>query len=130
MPHRVLVNVLENDAGFAAIAGNRVYPHPAKQRPIIPYVTFQRISDSLRQTLPQPAALIRARYQLNCWSSSYGGAMNVARAVRRALDGLADVTASGVRVHSCRLETTRDMASMEDADQGVSMDFSIFYEEN
>lgn len=114
---------------MVALVGTRISPAPATQRQQVPYVTYQRVNDGLRQTLPAPASLIRATVQFNCWGQTWSQSRDVASAVRRALDGIQNQTVNGRCVRSCRLDETRDMQAGEDAEHGVMMDFTVFYEE-
>jgi len=71
--------------GLTLEVGSRIYPLLLPQNPVLPAVTYQRISTSRlhafeRSLLPHP------RFQFNCWAESFPRAKDVAEQVKLALD--------------------------------------------
>lgn len=81
-----LVARLKATAGVTALAGTRVFPSPAPEGSTLPAVTWQQVSDSPNRVADGVLNLRRTRFQLDCWAVSALAAVNLAAAVRDALD--------------------------------------------
>ncbi len=97
---QALTAYLKAHAALAALIGGRVYPQRLPQDPVLPAVTYTVISDPREHTHAGPAGLAHPRVQLDAWAGTTSQAREVARELRRALDGYRGVMgpAPGVRV--------------------------------
>lgn len=76
---------LDNYTGLSAEVDDRIYPGLLPQTPVLPCVTYNRIStprlaEFERQFMPQ------ARFQFDCWAADFSRAKDVAAQVKAALD--------------------------------------------
>ncbi len=125
------------DSGVAALVADRIYPAPAPQGAVMPFVTWQRISGLRVQSLGGPSGLAQPTIQLDCWAETgtrnetgdgYGQAKALAQAVRQALDGKTGILLDGMRSAILLLDE-RDLFEGEARTVRVSMDFRIWHEE-
>ena len=84
-----LTAFLSANAGLTALIGGRVYANKLPQGVTLPALTYQRISSPRRHTHDSNGATGTAhpRFQLDCWSTTYEGAKDIADALRSALNG-------------------------------------------
>lgn len=78
---------LAGEAG--ALVGTRVYPHRLPQPPTYRAITYQRISSSGQDG---SSTLRETRFQLDCWSQTYEGVVELATAVKTAMEEWHDVS--------------------------------------
>jgi hypothetical protein len=126
-----LYDYLTNDAGVAALVGDRVYPVRAPENPTVPYIRWQRIGaqrfythDSFEDT----DAYVRARVQFTCIAVSPLQAIEVKEAVLLALSGYeGDMSGTliGQSAAELELDTYDDQARLFAA----IVDFQIMYED-
>jgi hypothetical protein len=108
-------DLLAADAGVTALLGAgtalRVYPQAAPQKPLLPYVTYYRVSTSTGPVAaldPIRSNLEWARITFEAWSDSYLTAKSVDDAIRLALDG-----ARSGDILACRRLDGRDLYEPE-----------------
>lgn len=80
-----LYSYLSTYPGLVPLIGTRIYPLLLPQDPVLPAVTYQRISTPRmhafeRSFLPHP------RFQFDCWATTFPAARAVAEQVKLALD--------------------------------------------
>ena len=76
---------LDNYAGLSAEVDDRIYPAKLPPSPVLPAVTYNRISTP-RLSKFQDQFLPHARFQFDCWAMEFSRAKNVAAQVKAALD--------------------------------------------
>lgn len=115
-----LASFLAANAGVAALVsdanGARISPLPLPEGSIFPALTYHMVAAPPDQAFDGDG-LVQARMQIDCWcdgaSGAYGGAAQLAIAVRQALDSLAGAMGTtDVRGVQC---INRGTASFEDA---------------
>jgi hypothetical protein len=122
------------DAAVAALVGERVYPAPAPQNSLMPFVTFQRISATREYTLAGPAGLAGVLMQIDCWADApeydgnYAVTKEVATAVRLCLEGYSGLFTS-IYVQEITVDNERDVFEPQDKTRRASLDFRIWHNE-
>lgn len=76
---------LSTYAGLVALCSTRIYPLRLPYQPVLPAVTYQRISTRTLQMFPSTAKSI-ARFQVTAWAVSYDDMVKVAAQIILALD--------------------------------------------
>jgi hypothetical protein len=107
--------------------GDRVYPMRLPQGSILPAIVFQGISHTREDSHSGPS-LPHPRIQLNCWAETYGGAKNLSRQVRVALDGYRG-TWSGVEIQRVKVANMLDDQEEELSRYRVIIDIIVWYRE-
>lgn len=122
---------LAADAGVSSLVGNRVYPAVAPQKPEVPYIVYTRISSAREHSHDGASGLARPRFQFDCASRSYIGAMELSNAVRLALDAFQGTMggSGGVDVHAVFIEDEQDSYDDELKLYWRSLDFIIWHTE-
>ena len=99
-----IVAKLEADAAVSALVGARIYPAPAPQDVLSPFLTYQVVgSDQAGSSYSARAVFDISTLQIDCWheqidrvsdgaSHFYGAVSVLSRAVRTALDRQGDPT--------------------------------------
>lgn len=99
----VLKAALLADAAVAALVGTRVWPARLPQTATLPAVVFQRVATvPSSPALSNPVGPTRARVQMSCWATTFGGARELGDAVMHALNGWSGTT-GGEQAHLVRL---------------------------
>lgn len=83
-----------DDAGISALIGARIYPGYASQNTTVPYIVYQRISSVPINLLAADTDITEARWQFNCYGTSYPSAVAVVEAVRTAFARYSGTVAS------------------------------------
>lgn len=112
----LICELLEKDSGVVALA-KRVYPVSSLQDEKLPYIVYTRTTsanDSTKNDMRDSVSFF-----VDCYADTYAGAVNVAEAARRALEGRNFVySASGCELHA-------DWIKLMDASEGYSDDAFI-----
>lgn len=88
-----IYNILSADADVAAIVGTRIYPHgEAPQNVNRPYVTWLLVAGVPEQVLDGASETDRDTVQIDCWHQTGSGVVQLASAVRLAIEPHAYVT--------------------------------------
>lgn len=82
-----LRNLLQADANVSALVASRINWGSRPQGKALPAIVMYLIDDISGHTQSGPEALSVARVQINCHGANYPQAMELAGAVRLALDG-------------------------------------------
>ena len=91
MIEEALYAMLTADAAVAALVGTRVYPIPAPDQVVRPYIAYRRTGERVDRALGGPTGLVETTFELGCWAedttTAAGGAIarDLAAAVRAAL---------------------------------------------
>lgn len=115
------------DATVTGLIGDRMYPVRAPQAPVKPYITYQRVSGQRLHDLDGALGWARPRFQLDCWATTYLGALTLAGAVRSRLNGFHG-TLTTLRV-AILLENSRDDYEEEPDLYRVIQDYIINHAE-
>lgn len=108
---------------------SRIYPLRLPQGYTLPAISYQRISAERVHELSGPTGWAWARFQLDCWSSSYSGVRSLAESVRQSLDGYKGILGGGSHVGGIYIEGERDLFEEDAEIYRVTMDFLIPYKE-
>jgi len=65
----------------------RIYPTWLPQKPVLPAITYFRVSTGRTESHQGDSRLDAARFQFSCWSSNYGETISIADKVLDALAG-------------------------------------------
>ena len=86
--------ILTANAAVAAIAGDRIYPHAdAPQETPAPYVTWFVAAGAPQNSLSDPPPVDRLTVQVDCWHETSAGVVELASAVRSAIEPNAHIAA-------------------------------------
>lgn len=126
-----LFDFLTNAQALLGILGSRpwLYPDFAKQNETLPLIIYSLEDDRSIETQSGPSILRHAIYRLDVWAEKAKDAMQVARAIRSALDGYKGAmgTLDYVSILFDGAGRSRDPDTMA---INISMRFQIFYQEN
>lgn len=122
-------------SGLSALVGTRIYPLFAPERPVSPFVIYQRISAERTGSIYGPSNIAIPRFQIDAYATTYAGAKAVATQVRLALDnyrGTVSYTGGSTKIRCAVLANDLDL--YEDSIQPdplyrVSMDFMVYHDE-
>lgn len=78
---------LLDEAAIAGLVVTRVFPLRLPQKPTLPAIVIQRVSDVREAHLRGINALSKARYQVDCWAQTHDGATSLGAYVARRLSG-------------------------------------------
>lgn len=134
MIEQALYAILSGHAGLSSLVDNRIYPIVLPQGPLLPAVTYQRVSGEREETHDGPSGLARPRFQVSCWAqilpgvNAFDQARAVAEQVRLALDGYQG-TAGGVQIEVIQLENEVDLFEPETQIFHSAIDFTVWHQE-
>ena len=100
--------LLAADATIAGMVGGRIYPITLPQSPTYPALTYHRASTVRERHLRGPLGYAEVRERVHCWARSYGGAKDLAEAVRHLLDGYRGA-AGAYEIGGAAVETEIDL---------------------
>ena len=103
---------LVGTAAVTALIGSAMYWLAADQDATAPMLVYQRITSSREGNQTGADGLVNATFQIDCYGTSQQTAMELADAVRTAIDGRTGTFGSGgntATVDYCRLEDERDV---------------------
>ena len=120
-----LKTILRADVDLAALVGTRVYPFPLRQTPVLPDVTYQRVSGARDALL----GVGKPRYQFTAWSESYLEARDVAQAVDDCIQRYKG-TSEGVLIISATVVNDVDIFDAETGRHTCSVDVMLKYWED
>ena len=96
---KAIYYLLTNATAITDIVGTRIYPEVAQQDGDLPYIVYNITNNEPSDTKPEPSKLDTAGVEVNCYATSYSQAIDIAVAVRGALDRVKG-TYNGVNVQS------------------------------
>ena len=96
---KAIYYLLTNATDVTDIVSTRVYPEIAQQDADLPYIVYAIANNEPTDTKPEPSKLDTAQVEVNIYSDSYTQAIDLAVAVRAALDRVKG-TYNGVNVQS------------------------------
>lgn len=127
-------SLLVNDAGVNAIIGGRVHPQKLPQQPVLPAISFQRITTDRVRSHDGPSGLAAPTFQFNCWASDtesksgYQQAKDLVNALRLLIDGFRGVS-QGVNIRAVFVEDDRDDQDEDRVFERIMLDAVIWHEE-
>ena len=111
-----------------ALAGTRVHRMKLPQNPVLPAITYFKVSGVRWHSHQGPSGIAQPRFQISCWGTTYDDAKHLSEEVRKDMDcytGLMGV----VRVQACFLLNEIDLSTPEVGIYQVALDFQIVHEE-
>lgn len=90
---------LSTHPGITSVVSDRIYLVRFPQEVVFPAITYAKISGIPYMQLHQRGDLDRSRYQFDCWGEDELQAINVAAALRDALEGFKGTMGSEI-VHA------------------------------
>ena len=120
---------LENDAGVAAIAGDRIYPNVIPQDVSLPALAYQVISRPGIMAHDGPPGYALPRFQVTAQAETYNQVVSLVNAVRVAFDGFSGLMggAGGVQVEGTFVQDVRDDYQFPTERETRRIDFIIHY---
>lgn len=94
--------LLTGNAGFAALAGTRVYPVMLPQNVTYPAVAYQELRTTTRVPADGDSGERESRFQLAAWAESYAAAKGLGAAIVAAINGHAGGTIERIAVDATR----------------------------
>lgn len=108
--------------------GGRVYPDKLPQEPVLPAVTYRKVSGPRVHSHDGPSSLAHPRFQVSCWAATYAEAKDLSEDVRQALDGYTGAM-DGEQVQAVLLSNEIDFHHGEVMYYQVALDFVIWHRE-
>ncbi|HDZ38143.1 MAG TPA: DUF3168 domain-containing protein [Marinobacter sp.] len=96
---RAIYEILSTDGGVSQLVGKRIYPITIDQGAGLPAIAYQQISGPREHNVSGAIGWVQSRYQITVWAATYIEAVDLATAVRLAVDGLSGTKASLVIDH-------------------------------
>lgn len=88
-----IYTILTTTPAVTALVDTRIYPHgDAPQDVARPYITWFVVSDAPQNTLDSPPSIDQSTVQIDCWHITSSGVVDLAQAVRLAIEPHAHVT--------------------------------------
>ena len=110
------------------IAGTRMYPGKLPQTPVMPSLTYNRITSTQEYELEGDEVDVRpSRFQIDAWDDGYDGMTILAEAVRTRLSGYIGVMGADV-VQFIEIEDMIDNYETETELWRRIIDFIVWYE--
>jgi hypothetical protein len=104
MIEETLFTRLSTFAGLAALVSTRIYPVIMPQGVTHPAVTYQKISAVRETAMGTDPGLVRTRFAINAWDTTYASVKAVINQVRLAMERW---RATGIQ--DCFIETEIDL---------------------
>lgn len=129
MIHEALYSRLKNDSGVSAIVGSRVYPQKAIQGGALPCVVYQRVTTSERNLYHGGVTeTALSRFQLDCWSTTPKGALQLSEAVIACIHGWSG-TVGSEKIYYSQVVNTQDSFDLETGEYVIPIDVEILHKE-
>ena len=119
---QIINEVLTSAAGVTALVSGRIYLYQAPQDAAALHHFFQITSDP-NNTPKGPSSVTRERWQIDCWSDRYSGAISLSASVKAAM--LASVGDNDL--DSVVLLSELAQFESEEALHRVILDFSLWH---
>lgn len=118
-----IVRLLEASERVTALVGSKIYPVFSKKEVEAPYIIYRRAaleSTQVKTGMPADSAII----DVWCYGSTYGQGVDIAEAVRTALE-CRQTSAGGLAVRRCTLIEAEEDAISPDGVMVQMMKFEI-----
>ncbi len=122
------------DPAIAAIVGDRIYPDPAPQNAVMPFITLGRVSALHEYDLDGYAGQAGPLIQIDCWADApeyngnYGLTKQLGLAVKNRLNGYIGPIGVIPRADAA-IATERDIFDPQDRTRRASIDFRIWHDD-
>jgi len=134
---KALVKLLITDADVNAKVGSKIYPVFVPKGQSLPAITYQEVSGFRDAVMDGASGLVQARYQINCWTKTYGAARELANLVRIALSPQNDdypKTVEGTEIQAIMLLNENDVPTIHSDNEELSghgkmLDFDVWFKE-
>ncbi len=90
---RALHAILSTTGGVTQLVGDRIYPIQIDQGAGLPAIAYQQISGPREHNVSGPIGWVQSRYQITAWATTYIEAVDLATAIRLAVDGFSGTSA-------------------------------------
>ena len=131
--YKVLTTKALADATVVGLIADRFGPHPLpqKQKDVtqVPAVTYQRLANPRVRSDNATSNASAPVWRLLCWGSTYNEAMELAKAVRKALDGQAGIIAATTVKRIIYRPGGADILNPENGLRAVPQNYQIVLEE-
>lgn len=110
------------------LTSTRQHPNVLPENETMPAISWRRVSDQRVSAMGADVVNVRARFQIDCWASTYTSMRAVADAVRGALQRYSNLSTGGVIEDTYFLNQTE----FYENDTGIhhaALDFEINYRE-
>lgn len=122
-----LFEFLAEQAPIAALVSDRIYPSVLPDKPTLPAVVYQVVSNEQTFTHDGPVALRRPRVQLDVWSHRRLEAERIESAIIAALVGYRGPMGDVDYTAGWGLEVATDIYEQDTGLHRISMDFRGWY---
>ncbi|MFA5160921.1 MAG: DUF3168 domain-containing protein [Elusimicrobiales bacterium] len=122
---QTLYDLLRQDTGVSAIAGDRLYPVRLPDEVMLPAMVYAKVSCIRYASHGGPSKLASSRFQLDCYSADYLEAKRLALAAVSALHGK-----KGGDIQAAFNENETDGFSADDGVFRVTADVLIWHKED
>lgn len=119
---------LDGAAGLTALVSHRIYPVQAPQAATLPYVIYREVSAERISAMGADTGMVRPRYQVSVFASSWSSAHAVATQVRLALQRFRG-TSAGVTIEEIFMQNSLELTDDEIEVKHIAMDFEINHRE-
>ena len=122
---------LKAHTGLSSLVGTRIYPLVLPQNPALPAVTYQKISRAGERVMNNSTTLVvRTRFQISCWATSYSNAKDVAEQVKLALQDYSGLMggAGGVQVLDVNVVGEQDIYEPDTGIYHLPVDVMIYHQ--
>lgn len=104
--------LVTGDAAVAAVIGDRLVPLSLPQSMELPALTFKMDLKNEDMTTEGALGLIVATFRFDCWAATHAEAVELAAALRTALQDYSG-TISGVKIHHVRILNRGDLPGLD-----------------
>lgn len=130
-----LADYLSENAGIAALAGDRVYPVALPQNiKSRPAMTYMRLPSDHDQNIQKASGTSLGKFRLSSWGTTYKQADTLAEAARAAMQGfigvMGDVTVSAVTLKNDYDDYAEPIDAKSAGDFVVQHEYHIRYTES
>ena len=118
---------LTTHAGLSALVVARVFPNHLPQDVTYPAISYRRVTSTRPSNYGSDAGIVRARFQVDVWASSYDSASAVREQVRLALQRWKNTP--GTVVQDTFFTGDQELFESDIDVHHFPLDFEIIYEE-
>ena len=118
---------LTTHAGLSALIVDRVFPNHLPQDVTYPAISYRRVTAPRVSNYGSDAGIVRARFQIDVWASSYDSASAVREQVRLALQRWSNT--AGTVVQDTFFLDDQELYEDDIDVHHFPLDFEIIYEE-
>lgn len=129
MIEEAIFSLLSNDATLKAAVVNRVYNVIAPESPVMPFITFSRVSGSKDISHKGSTDVTEALYQISIYGREVKATQLLAKAVEALFDGYSGIV-STQKIFYTRITNTVDLYDGEAQAMHVAVDVLISYRGN